>query len=190
MEETLFYVFGGALVASAVLVAFLGLRVPDFPGSRSLLALVIAYFAVLVGGTTTFAVLHAAQDQRDREAEQAAETTTEPTAEQTTSTTSSTTAVPAKETKLKLAADATQLAYDTTKLDAQAGSVAIDFQNPSAVQHDVCLESSDGGELGCSEIVAQGASTLTADVESGSYTFYCSVDGHRDAGMEGTLTVK
>jgi plastocyanin len=191
MEETLFYVFGGALVVSAVLVSIVGLRMPDFPGSRAVLAGVIAYFALLVGASATFAVLNAAKDQRDRNAEKAAEAPAPAAPATTTESTTSTTAAPAKAQKpLKLAADATQLAYDTTKLSSAAGSVTIDFQNPSAVQHDVCLEDSSGGQLGCSDIVAQGAASVTADVQAGSYAFFCSVDGHRAAGMEGTLTVK
>ena len=35
-----------------------------------------------------------------------------------------------------------------------------------------------------------GTSTVTATLKPGTYTFYCSVDGHEAAGMKGTLTVK
>ena len=76
-NETLFYVFGGALVAAAVIVTALGLRLPSFPGSRAVLTLTIAVFAVLVGGTTMFAVLNAEDEQEAREAEEAEGTTAE-----------------------------------------------------------------------------------------------------------------
>jgi plastocyanin len=91
-----------------------------------------------------------------------------------------------------LAADPSgQLAYDTTSLSAPAGDVTIDFENQSQVGHDVCVKSSSGDELGCSDIVTGDSTTLDAgNLKPGDYTFYCSVDGHEAAGMQGTLTVK
>jgi plastocyanin len=185
VEKTLFYIFGAVLVASAVTVALVGLRRPQFPGSRAVLGAVIVYFALMVGATTTFAVLNAAKEQNDRNAEQAAATST------TTSSTSTSTTTPTKAgPPVKLAADSSQIAYDTTKLSAKAGSVTIEFNNPSALQHDVCVESSTGSEVGCSPVIMQSSTQLQATLQPGSYTFFCSVDGHRAAGMEGTLTVK
>jgi plastocyanin len=35
-----------------------------------------------------------------------------------------------------------------------------------------------------------GAESQKIDLKPGKYTFYCSIDGHRAAGMVGTLTVK
>jgi plastocyanin len=92
---------------------------------------------------------------------------------------------------LKLAADQSQIAYDTDSLSAKAGSITIDFDNPNdALPHDVCVESG-GEDLGCSETVTGESSTLDlSNVKPGSYTFYCSVDAHRAAGMEGTLAVQ
>ena len=67
----LFYVFGIALAVSAVLVSLLGLRSEKFPGRA--FPLVILWFAVLVGGATTFAVLHAKDEDKGKAAEFAAE---------------------------------------------------------------------------------------------------------------------
>ena len=67
---------------------------------------------------------------------------------------------------------------------------AIDFTNPSAVTHDVCLEDSSGQQVGCSSTISQSNTALSETLSSGKYTFFCSVDGHRLAGMEGTLSVK
>jgi plastocyanin len=92
---------------------------------------------------------------------------------------------------IDLAADPTQIAYDTKSLSANAGNVTIDFDNPNdALPHDVCVEEG-GSELGCSDQVTGSKTTLDlSDLKPGSYTFFCSVDAHRQAGMEGTLTVK
>jgi plastocyanin len=84
-----------------------------------------------------------------------------------------------------------QLAYDTDSLTAKAGDVTIDFDNQSEVGHDVCVKSSSGDEIGCSDIVTGDSTTLDAgDLKPGTYTFYCSVDGHEAAGMTGTLKVQ
>ena len=82
------------------------------------------------------------------------------------------------------------LAYQETSLTAQAGNATIDFDNPAPLGHDVCVEDSSGKQLGCSDVVTDDKSSLTLNLKSGSYTYYCSVDEHRAAGMEGTLTVQ
>ena len=66
-NETLFYICGGVLAVSAVTVCFVGLKVKDFPGRA--LPIIVVWFAIFVGGATTFAVLHA----QDEEAAEAAE---------------------------------------------------------------------------------------------------------------------
>jgi plastocyanin len=92
-------------------------------------------------------------------------------------------------TTLHLEASETELAYNTTNLSAKAGKVTIDFKNPSALEHNVVIEQ-NGKELAGFEPIANGEESETAELKPGTYTFYCSVPGHREAGMEGTLTVK
>jgi len=82
------------------------------------------------------------------------------------------------------------LAYTTTSATAKAGKVEVLFDNPQSLTHDVAIESSGGEEVGATELITDGSDSTTVELEPGSYTFYCSVPGHREAGMEGTLTVK
>jgi plastocyanin len=94
-------------------------------------------------------------------------------------------------TTLKFEADPNGgLAFTTTEASAKAGNVTIDFENPQAVPHDVSIEDSSGKTLGQTETLASGSASTSVKLKSGTYTFYCSVPGHREAGMEGTLTVK
>jgi plastocyanin len=93
-------------------------------------------------------------------------------------------------TTLDVEASATALAYDTTKLSAKAGEVTIDFKNPSAIPHNVVIEDENGKELAGFEPIAEGEESDSAELKPGTYTFFCSVPGHREAGMEGTLTVE
>jgi plastocyanin len=194
MNETLFYVFGIALILSAVVVSVIGLRFENFPATRGILAGTVLYFAVLVGATAIFAVLNARDEQTQREAEQAAEettSTTEASGGGTTSTTPSS-GGGGGGAPIKLAADPSQIAYTTTSLSAKAGNVTIDFDNPNqAIPHDVCVDSPSGDELGCSDVVTGDTSTLDlSNLKPGKYTFFCNVDSHQQAGMEGTLTVQ
>jgi plastocyanin len=81
-------------------------------------------------------------------------------------------------------------AYDQTDLTAKAGPITINYDNPATLSHDVVVEDESGQELGKTELVSQGESSTTVDLQPGTYTFFCDVPGHREGGMEGTLTVK
>jgi len=82
-----------------------------------------------------------------------------------------------------------QLKYDKTSLAAKAGKVTIVFTNSSPLSHNVTIESS-GAVLGATPTFQGGSKTLSLTLKPGTYKFYCSVPGHRMAGMEGTLTVQ
>jgi plastocyanin len=82
-----------------------------------------------------------------------------------------------------------QLAYVTKEAQAEAGDLTITSPNPSATPHNIALEGNGVDEVG--DVVQDGGvSEIQASVESGEYTFYCSVPGHREGGMEGKLTVE
>jgi uncharacterized cupredoxin-like copper-binding protein len=82
------------------------------------------------------------------------------------------------------------LAYTTTEASTEAGEVSVDFKNPQGLSHDVAIEDSKGETVGKTEVIGEGETSETVNLKPGKYTFYCSVPGHREAGMEGTLTVK
>jgi plastocyanin len=111
-----------------------------------------------------------------------------------TSSSSSTTPAPSSGgggggSTLKISADPSQLKYNTTSLSAKAGNVTITMSNPSPLSHDVSIKGNGVSQQG--NIVSKGGtSKVTANLKPGTYTFYCSVDGHEAAGMKGTLTVK
>ncbi|HEY5045883.1 MAG TPA: plastocyanin/azurin family copper-binding protein [Solirubrobacteraceae bacterium] len=90
---------------------------------------------------------------------------------------------------LMLAANpAGQLSYNTKHLSAPAGAIAITMTNMSPLEHNVTV-AQGSTVLGATPTFKGGAKTLTLNLKPGTYTFYCSVPGHRQAGMEGTLTV-
>ena len=92
---------------------------------------------------------------------------------------------------LKVEADPNgELAYTSTSATAKAGNVTVEFKNPQALTHDVAIEDSSGKEVGATELIADGSDTTTVNLKPGTYTYFCTVPGHREAGMEGTLTVK
>ena len=72
------------------------------------------------------------------------------------------------------------LTFEPSTLEANAGSVTIDFDNPSSVEHAVEID----GHGDSSDTITDGKTSVSADLKAGTYTFYCPVEGHREAGME------
>lgn len=91
---------------------------------------------------------------------------------------------------LDIEAASSGLAFSSDTASAEAGEVTVNFTNPQPLTHDVAFEDSSGKTVGKTELIAEGSDSATVDLKPGEYTFYCSVPGHREAGMEGTLTVK
>jgi plastocyanin len=90
---------------------------------------------------------------------------------------------------LALAADPDgELGYSTRQLTAKAGRVTIAMTNMSPIEHNVTI-ARGSKVLGATPTFQGGSKSLTLNLKPGTYTFYCSVPGHRAAGMEGTLTV-
>lgn len=82
-----------------------------------------------------------------------------------------------------------QLSYVTDQARAKPGPVTVKMANESTVQHDIAIEGNGVSAKG--EVVGQGGvSEFQADLTPGEYTYFCTVQGHREGGMEGTLTVR
>lgn len=91
---------------------------------------------------------------------------------------------------LEISADASNaLHYNVSELSAAAGTVTISMANPSALPHNVAIKG-NGVDVKGEIVTSGGTSTVSADLAPGAYTFYCSVPGHEQGGMTGTLTVK
>ncbi len=82
------------------------------------------------------------------------------------------------------------LAFTSTKVNAPAGSDTIEFDNASSTGHNVYIEDDAGNVVANTDTITDGKTSAPADLQPGTYTFYCAIPGHREAGMEGTLTVK
>lgn len=83
---------------------------------------------------------------------------------------------------------AVDIDYSEAPTRLSAGSTTVELVNEGDLQHTVTIEELDDETV----VDAAGGETVTGDVElePGTYTYYCEVPGHRDAGMEGTLEVE
>jgi plastocyanin len=87
-----------------------------------------------------------------------------------------------------LSVSATDFAFTPAELTAEAGTVSIELVNDGDAPHAIEIEG-NGVEESSETIDAGETTTLTVELEDGTYEVYCPVDGHRDLGMVGTLTV-
>jgi plastocyanin len=176
-SKTPFYIAGSLFAVWAVVLSAIGLRNSEFPPSGTVARVVMAISFVGILATTSLAVATSTKKKEEggeRAGEQAA---------------SQGSTGGAGGGPVALATDPTgQLRYDKKALSAKAGKVSIALTNSSTTPHNVVVEK-DGKKVGGSEAIVKSKSTLTLSLTPGDYTFFCSVDSHRQAGMEGKLTV-
>jgi plastocyanin len=200
-----FYVAGGLLVTWALIVSLaLGLRRPEFPGGQAGERAVIGISVVLVLAAVSSAVLTSGAPTTAKAAVNLlpapAPNPSVPAAGESAAASSSAATQPAAAsaqppatagagTSLKLAANPTGLlSFDSKQLSAKAGAVTIAFANSAPIEHNVTV-SQGATVLAATPTFTGGSRTLTIKLKPGTYTFYCSVPGHRQAGMEGTLKI-
>ena len=153
-----------------------------------LLALVAAGLAALSLGLSACGSDSSSSASTTEATSAAAPATTAPA----TSTPATTAAPAAATTKLAVAADPNgALAFEEKTLTAKAGAVNITLTNDSSVPHNIAVEGPGGTTEGPSDTIDGGktATLSISDLPAGTYTFYCAIPGHEQAGMKGTLTV-
>lgn len=77
--------------------------------------------------------------------------------------------------------------FEPTELSADAGEIEVTLVNEGAAVHNFVVEEADDTTV--VEVTGGQTGSGTIELEAGDYTFYCSIPGHREAGMEGSLTV-
>src|SRR4051794_10506459 len=93
----------------------------------------------------------------------------------------------AKNGTLSIPADPTgQLAFQTNQASAPSGKLTVEMPNKSGTPHDIVIDGKGHGAV----VQNGGTSKVTASLDAGSYTYYCSVPGHRQAGVQGKLRGK
>jgi uncharacterized cupredoxin-like copper-binding protein len=162
-------VVGGTFISFALISSFVvPKRRPDFPGKNGLSVFILAsvvLFAAMLTAVIVFGV--------ESEAKGAAKPGATPVAAGH--------AIPVTETEFKIALPAQKVA---------PGKVTFAVKNAGHIQHDFVVSGPGVTAAAKTPLINPGKSgTLTVTLAAGSYTVYCSVPGHRAAGMVATLTV-
>ncbi|MBM3667482.1 MAG: hypothetical protein FJW90_08405 [Actinobacteria bacterium] len=198
MDGSIFYYLGGALVLAALVLSWIGIRGKGgFPASNRSMAAVLALFGLLVIATSAYAVANAQEEQEHREEELAEEQADAAQAEEGAEETEKPAGgekpppPPAEENTFELTSpEDGSLVFEPDSLQTTPGNLTIAYTNPSAVPHNVAVEDVEQQLLGGSETITESDVELQVELVPGEFVFFCTVPGHREAGMEGTITVE
>jgi plastocyanin len=190
---------GAAFVAFALASAFLipSFR-PEYPGKRGLPAFLTLTAALFVG--MMFAVFFFGREPSEGRAEGGstgaeappASTAAPPPPPSTTPSTKSTTtkpsaappaapkSVPVKESEFKIELPSTSLA---------PGKYTFELTNDGHIGHDLVVDGPGVSDEKTPVIDGGKTAKLSVELKSGTYDFYCSVPGHKQAGMDVKIKV-
>ena len=184
-------VFIGFALASAFL--FPRFR-SSFPG-RGLPAFIVVCFVFFLGMLTAVEVFGA--EAKEKGEERAAEPTTTEAQPTTTEESTTTVELPAPtttttETKPKPEAQTVEVKESEFKIEMpstlKAGAVTFDVENDGKIDHDLVI-TGNGVNAGTPRFAGGQEKTLKVTLKPGTYDFFCSVPGHKQAGMDQKVTV-
>jgi plastocyanin len=204
MDGNFFFVVGIVLVCAAVALAFFGIRGSDsFPPSRGVMVGVIGLFAAVVATTMAFAIVKSNDEQRERNEKLASEEQQpsnsggaqpatpggQPQASEGGNQQAPQPTEPTENLDVSSPADG-GLVYQPNGLTAKPGNITITYDNPSQVPHSIAVATANGNVIGDVQPFTAGKESVNlSNVAPGKYVFYCTVPGHREAGMQGDLTI-
>lgn len=210
MDGDLFYFAGGALVLLALVFAAIGIRRHEtFPPNRGVMLAVTGVFLVFVVASAATAVVLAREEQDHRRHELAEEQAhAQEEVDSNEQSPAENEAAPpgpveaqkdvdigvppgrGSDTELDVTSpEDGSFVFEPDALTAPPGTVTLVYANPSQVPHSIAIEAS-GRVVDESETVTDATTEASGDLAPGEFVFFCTVPGHRDAGMEGTLTVQ
>ncbi len=170
------FFFAAVLAALwAVALTVLGLRHPSFPGGEGGARIIAALSCVLAGAGIAAAVITGVEEEHKKEAEARAE---EPEA------------VSPGPRPIRVEVDPQgELRFERDRLETNAGTQTVELTNSAPLAHNIGVVG-QGLDVVGETVPRGGISRVTVGLRPGRYTFYCSVLGHREGGMEGTLAVR
>lgn len=194
LDGTIFWYVAGALVLAALVISFVGIRGKEkFPPSGPVMWSLTAVFALVVVATSAYAVANAAEEKEHREAEHAEEQAhaEEQVAAEGQAPGGGEAAPEGGVEVFEITSpEDGSLSYEPDGVQASAGVITLAYANPSPIAHNVAIEDDEGQLLDESETITDADADASAELAPGEYIFFCTIPGHREGGMEGTLTVE
>ena len=159
----------------AVALTVLGLRHPRFPGGEGGARIIAVVSILLAGAGVATAVITGMEEEHEKEAEARANAAEAP---------------PPDPGSIRVEANPQgQLRFERDRLETTAGTRTLELTNSSPLPHNIAVVG-QGVDVVGPTVPRGGTSRVTVALRPGRYTFYCSVLGHREGGMEGTLLVR
>jgi uncharacterized cupredoxin-like copper-binding protein len=151
---------------------------PQFPG-RGLRVFLVTCVLLFVGMMAAVIVFGRESSEAEAKGPETTAEATTTTATTTNTTTGTAASVPVSETEFKITLPKSTLA---------SGSYSFEVENDGKIEHDLVVEG-NGVDEKTPTIAAGKSATLKVDLKPGTYDVYCSIPGHKQAGMDLKLTV-
>ncbi|HLW47346.1 MAG TPA: plastocyanin/azurin family copper-binding protein [bacterium] len=85
---------------------------------------------------------------------------------------------------------AEEFRFTPKDVTVQPGDISFTVTNRGAIEHNLTVDTTGGGRVTQIAIIEPGETrSIVVSLPPGTYTVYCSLPGHREAGMVGTLKV-
>jgi uncharacterized cupredoxin-like copper-binding protein len=85
---------------------------------------------------------------------------------------------------------ATDFKFSQPKATAKSGPVTVKMVNKGQTAHSINVEGNGLEEKRAGTVGPGQTTSLKVNLKPGKYEFYCPVDGHKQLGMKGEITVK